>query len=138
MLPSSLLLLSTLSATAVSACKNATQLVQTTAITEIPSATLDIGATCACAQLAAVYGDLVLYSNATNYSTENVDFWDVRSADLKPKCVFLPNDADQVAGGVSILAGCGSQFAIRGGGHMNVRVFCSWRGFGIFQVVELW
>ncbi|KAH9204876.1 hypothetical protein DL95DRAFT_430208 [Leptodontidium sp. 2 PMI_412] len=77
------------------------------------------GATCACAQLAAVYGDLVLYRNATNYSIENLDFWDVRSADLKTQCVFLPNNADEVAAGVSIIVGCGSQFAIRGGGHMN-------------------
>jgi hypothetical protein len=86
---------------------------------QLPIVSLSVGASCACTQLSAQYGGLVLYSNSTNYTTEVTDYWDVR-ADLLPECVFLPTNADQVANAVSLLASCGSQFAIRGGGHMNV------------------
>lgn len=85
----------------------------------ITIANLSTGSSCACARLASCYGSLVLTSNSTNYRAEATDYWDVR-ADLLPRCIFMPIKADQVADAVSVFASCGAQFAIRGGGHMNV------------------
>ena len=82
-------------------------------------ASLSAGASCACTQLASNYGSLVLFSNSTNYTAEAMNYWDVR-ADLLPGCIFMPSEADQVADAVSTFTSCGAQFAIRGGGHMNV------------------
>jgi hypothetical protein len=105
MWPSSLFFISSLSAIAYA---------------QIPVVSLSEGAGCACSQLATEYGTSVLYSDSTNYTVEAIDYWDVR-ADLLPACIFLPTEADQVASAVSIIGSCGAQFAIRGGGHMNVR-----------------
>ena len=99
--------------TASTSCASAT------ATPAITIANLNDGASCACNQLAAKYGSLVLTSSSTNYTAEVTDYWDVR-ASLLPKCVFMPADADEVAHAVSVFTSCGSQFAIRGGGHMNV------------------
>ena len=82
-------------------------------------ANLTTGASCACSQLASNYGSLVITSNSANYTAEATDYWDIR-ADLLPGCIFMPLDADQVADAVSTFTSCGAQFAIRGGGHMNV------------------
>jgi hypothetical protein len=84
-------------------------------------ANLTAGANCACTQLASTYGGQVLTSNSTNYTAEATDYWDIR-ADLLPGCIFSPANADEVAAAVSTFISCGAQFAIRGGGHMNVRL----------------
>ncbi|CZR55667.1 probable FAD-binding oxidoreductase [Phialocephala subalpina] len=81
-------------------------------------ANLTAGANCACTQLVSTYGDLVILPDSTNYTAEATDYWDIR-ADLLPGCIFMPSDASQVADAVSTFVSCGSQFAIRGGGHMN-------------------
>lgn len=88
-------------------------------VAEIPVATLAEGAACACRQLASQYGNLTLYGNSTGYTEQSINYWDTRS-DLAPNCIFLPTDKDQVAKAISIFASCGTQFAVRGGGHMNV------------------
>ena len=85
----------------------------------ISIADLNSGASCACTHLTSKYGSLVIAPNSTQYTAEATDFWDVRS-DLLPLCIFMPAKADQVAEAVSIFVSCGAQFAIRGGGHMNV------------------
>jgi hypothetical protein len=90
-----------------------------TSAQNITIADLSTGAKCACTQLASNYGSLVLTSNSTTYTEEVTDYWDVR-ADLLPRCVFMPTQADQVADAVLAFISCGAQFAIRGGGHMNV------------------
>jgi hypothetical protein len=90
-----------------------------TSAQNITIADLSAGANCACTQLASNYGSLVLTSNSTTYTAEATDYWDVR-ADLLPRCIFLPTEADQVADAVLTFTSCGAQFAIRGGGHMNV------------------
>ena len=107
MLSSKLSLAVSLLATAVTSARN------------ITIADLSTGASCACTQLASNYGSLVLTSNSTDYTAEATDYWDIR-ADLLPGCIFMPTEADQVADAVSIFTSCGAQFAIRGGGHMNV------------------
>lgn len=88
-------------------------------VAEIPAATLAEGAACACGQLASQYRNLTLYGNSTGYAEQSINYWDKRS-NLSPGCIFLPTDKDQVAKAISIFASCGTQFAVRGGGHMNV------------------
>ena len=80
---------------------------------------LSSGATCACAKLAESYASQLITTNSTDYTTEATGYWDVR-ADLLPKCIFMPTVDTQVADAVSIFTSCGAQFAVRGGGHMNV------------------
>ncbi|KPM35586.1 hypothetical protein AK830_g10986 [Neonectria ditissima] len=85
---------------------------------ELPSVKLATGAECACTRLSTEYGSSVLGSNSTKYAAEAKENWDVR-ANLLPKCIFFPKDADEVADALSTFTDCGTQFAIRGGGHMN-------------------
>jgi hypothetical protein len=106
-MPSKLSLASSLLAAAVVSAQNV-------AVADLTTSTC-----CACTQLASNYGSLVITSNSANYTAEATDYWDIR-ADLLPGCIFMPSDADQVADAVSTLTSCGAQFAIRGGGHMNV------------------
>lgn len=77
------------------------------------------GTTCACQQLEARYGNSVLYPTSSNYTEEVTNYWDVRS-DLSPTCIFLPSDASGVVDAVSVFSQCSTEFAVRGGGHMNV------------------
>jgi hypothetical protein len=85
----------------------------------ITVADLATGAACACTQLAATFGDLLISPNSSSYTTEATEYWDLR-ADLSPGCIFMPSTADQVAAAVTTFTSCGAQFAIRSGGHMNV------------------
>lgn len=74
---------------------------------------------CACEKLSATYPEYLYSPDSTNYTTVNLEAWDTRS-NLMPTCIFNPVTADQVADGMSIISKCDAQFAIRGGGHMNV------------------
>ena len=76
-------------------------------------------AACACNKLATLYPEGILFPNSTNYTSVNIETWDIRT-DLDPACIFLPETADQVAAGINVLNGCDAQFAVRSGGHMNV------------------
>lgn len=87
-----------------------------------PSGTLQVpkGASCACAKLSHSMPKSVLLPGSANYTTQTVDnYWDIR-ADLSPACVFVPNTAAEVSQAVKIIGACDAQFAVRGGGHMNV------------------
>ncbi|RDW85983.1 hypothetical protein BP5796_04308 [Coleophoma crateriformis] len=100
------------------AVANAQNVTSSNTTSTIPSVDLLTGANCACTQLAAQYGSLVLTSNSTNYTAETINYWDTR-ADLLPSCIFMPTDADQISTAVNTFTSCGTQFAIRGGGHMS-------------------
>lgn len=77
-------------------------------------------ASCACTKLSTLYPTELLYPNATDYTAEASAYWDLR-ATLSPACIFLPSTAEEVASAVTELVACDAQFAVRGGGHMNVR-----------------
>jgi hypothetical protein len=65
----------------------------------------------------------VLLPGSESYRTQTIDnYWDIR-ADLSPACVFVPNTAAEVSQAVKIIGACGAQFAVRGGGHMNVSIY---------------
>jgi len=111
--------LASLISSAVAVCAQTYPTTNSSISNGITIADLATGASCACTRLAATFGDLCLTANSTNYTAEVMEYWDIRS-DLLPKCIFFPADADQVATAVSTFTSCGAQFAIRGGGHMNV------------------
>lgn len=73
----------------------------------------------ACNRLASLYHELTIFPNSTNYTFQATNFWDQRS-DLLPACIFLPSDVGHVIAAVKIFHQENAQFAIRGGGHMNV------------------
>jgi hypothetical protein len=99
---------------------SAAVLVGSSVTTDLGTFTLTKGAACACAKLSHSFGD-VISPHGANYTTQAADrYWDVR-ADLSPACIFLPSTPKQVAEAVSIFESCNAQFAVRGGGHMNVR-----------------
>jgi hypothetical protein len=55
-----------------------------------------------------------------NYTGQAVDsYWDIR-ADLSPACIVVPSTTCQVSEAVRIIGTCQANFAVRGGGHMNV------------------
>ncbi|KAJ7765941.1 putative FAD-binding oxidoreductase, partial [Mycena maculata] len=76
------------------------------------------GVSGACSKLAELYDDAVLYNSSADYTTQNIDYWDIR-CDLAPTCIFLPTTADEVASAVGIFSSYQAPFAVRGGGHMN-------------------
>lgn len=94
-----------------------------TAATTFGLSTRDIvandGVKCACNQLEAAYPDALLRPNSTDYNTQRINVWDKRS-NLSPACIFLPKTTESAAAAIGIFNNCGAQFAIRGGGHMNV------------------
>lgn len=90
-----------------------------------PSGTLQIAKPeqCACKKLVQSFGSGVILPGQNNYTQQTIDYyWDVR-ADLSPACVIVPKTAQEVAKSLKILKACNSQFAVRGGGHMNVRLY---------------
>lgn len=77
------------------------------------------GVRCACNQLATADPDALLRPSSTQYSAQCINVWDKRS-NLAPACIYLPTTAESAANAIGIFNTCGAQFAVRGGGHMNV------------------
>ncbi|KAL3430157.1 hypothetical protein BDV09DRAFT_189506 [Aspergillus tetrazonus] len=98
---------------------------QNASITTIGTVNLETGADCACSQLASSYQDQILFPDSADYTTQAINYWDVR-ADLRPACIFLPSSADQVSDAIGLFTKCGAQFAVRGGGHMNASTSFAW------------
>jgi hypothetical protein len=70
--------------------------------------------------LTGLFWGKVFYPGSSSYVYEaKTHYYDLRE-DLAPKCVFVPQTANDVAKGVVVLNVCQSQFAVRGGGHMPV------------------
>lgn len=105
--------LSLLQVTIVLACKGAWA--------QHKNGALSPGPECACSELIATNPGATLLPNATHFVTQKLHVWDKRS-DQQPACIFLPKAADDVSQALSILTTCDAEFAIRGGGHMNVRI----------------
>lgn len=80
------------------------------------------GCQTACSNLQATFPSLTVMPNATNYEAETTLFWDKRS-NMFPGCIFLPTKADEVSKAMEVLSASNCEFAIRGGGHMNVGLF---------------
>jgi FAD/FMN-containing dehydrogenase len=93
--------------------------------TPLGSFELTKGAVCACSKLSRAYSGIIS-PNGANYTAQAADaYWDVR-ANLSPACIFLPSTADEISKALDIFQTCDAQFAVRGGGHMNVSNSASW------------
>jgi hypothetical protein len=75
-----------------------------------------------CSTLATIFPSKVFYSGSTVYTYENQQFWSETEI-LTPECVFRPTCAGDVAVGVALLRLSDGEFAVRGGGHMGIKVF---------------
>lgn len=65
----------------------------------------------------------VYYEGTDVYSYENSprEFWS-NTEILSPSCVFRPTNAEQIGDAVKILRKANIKFAVRGGGHMGIKV----------------
>lgn len=91
------------------------------AVTTLSSFESTKGAACACSKLSQIYSEIINPSGA-NYTAQAADaYWDIR-ANLSPACIFLPSSADEISNALEIFQACDAQFAVRGGGHMNVSI----------------
>lgn len=77
-----------------------------------------------CQALRAPLGDALFMKNSAVYKYEAGNFWS-NTEIMAPGCVFRPRSSRQLAEGIGALVGANAEFAVRGGGHMGIRVgFC--------------
>lgn len=89
--------------------------------TSLGSFQLTKGAACAGGKLTRQFSGIIT-PNCATYTVQAADaHWDVR-ADLSPACIFLPSTANEISKALEIFRTCDAQFAVRGGGHMNVSI----------------
>lgn len=74
-----------------------------------------------CHDLSKHFGDDVFYPSSPVYSYESQEFWS-NTEIMSPNCVFRPKSSEQLANGVEYLVEGQDKFAVRGGGHMGIRV----------------
>lgn len=74
-----------------------------------------------CTSLSRGFPDKVFSPGSTVYAYENGEFWSNTEL-LSPACIFRPSSALDVSGGIKTLAKVNSSFAVRGGGHMGIKV----------------
>lgn len=68
--------------------------------------------------------DEVYLPSTTVYEYEAQNFWS-NTEIMAPGCVFRPQSSAQLARGIEKLVAAQAEFAVRGGGHMGIRVCCS-------------
>lgn len=76
-----------------------------------------------CDALATAAPDKVFFPDTPVYQYENGEFWSVTQL-MDPACVFRPTSVEDVSQAVKSLVKAKAQFAIRGGGHMGIKVSC--------------
>ena len=74
-----------------------------------------------CQALKEPLGDALFSRGTTVYDYESKNFWS-NTEILSPGCVFRPRSAGQLAEGLEALVDANAEFAVRGGGHMGIRV----------------
>lgn len=74
-----------------------------------------------CQALGDKLSDAVFYSGSPVYSYESQEFWS-NTEKMSPGCIFRPQSSSQLAQGLGQLVDVNAQFAVRGGGHMGIRV----------------
>lgn len=77
------------------------------------------GVACGC-DLLKKFGEYAVYEEGdVEYVTEANGYWSA-TVWTKPRCIFSPDAAGDVARGVAILKECKALFAVKGGGHYPV------------------
>ena len=75
-----------------------------------------------CRNLKQEFPQDVFVEGHPTYKYETDDQYWSNTEIMSPDCVFLPQTAAQLGQGIKILVGSQSLFAVRGGGHMGIRV----------------
>jgi len=74
-----------------------------------------------CQALNDIFPSKIFYPGSTVYQWENGEFWSNTEL-LGPACIFRPTSASDVSKAVLALSMSSSNFAVRGGGHMGIKV----------------
>lgn len=74
-----------------------------------------------CDTLSENVPNTIFYRGDDVYEYEAAQFWSLNEI-MDPECVFRPTSADEVAQAVQIMQDTETQFAVRGGGHMAIKV----------------
>jgi hypothetical protein len=74
-----------------------------------------------CDALSKNVPNTIFYRGDDVYEYESKQFWSNNEI-MDPECVFRPSSADEVAQAVQIMQDTQTQFAVRGGGHMAIKV----------------
>ena len=74
-----------------------------------------------CSVLAKEFPDKVFFPGSAVYGYENQEFWSNNEL-LSPSCIFRPNASSQVSAAIVTSRLTHSKFAVRGGGHMAIKV----------------
>ncbi|KAI6450586.1 hypothetical protein MCOR22_001740 [Pyricularia oryzae] len=88
---------------------------------EVATVPDDLTGELGCEALKLVYGSgSVFLPGDAEYAEEAAAFWSNTQL-MSPTCIFRPTSAEQVASAVVGNSGTGTQWAVRGGGHMGIR-----------------
>lgn len=87
-----------------------------------------------CKTLNKSLSSAVFAPSSTVYQYEAQNFWS-NTEIMSPGCVFRPQSAEELSQGVKALVKAEAQFAVRGGGHMGIRVCRHILGFKVFAVL---
>ena len=74
-----------------------------------------------CAALEKVFPDMLFYPDDAVYQYEVTQFWSDTEL-MSPGCVFRPTAASHVSTAVLASQKTKEPFAVRGGGHMGIKV----------------
>jgi hypothetical protein len=74
-----------------------------------------------CNALKGPVGDSLFFIDSLVYQYETNNFWSNTEL-MSPGCVFRPQSSSQLAKGLVALVDAEAKFAVRGGGHMGIRV----------------
>lgn len=74
-----------------------------------------------CSDLDKHFSDAVFYPDSPVYGYESQNFWSNIEI-MSPACVFRPQSRTHLAQAVGHLADGKEKFAVRGGGHMGIKV----------------
>lgn len=74
-----------------------------------------------CDTLKSSLADSVFLPPDEVYTEESQNFWS-NTEILSPACVFRPESAEQLGEGIKLLKCKNASFAVRGGGHMGIKV----------------
>ena len=74
--------------------------------------------------------DSVFATGSSVYNWETKEFWSNTEL-MAPGCVFRPKNSRQLGQAVKALVQADAKFAVRGGGHMGIRV-----SFNTLQIIQ--
>jgi hypothetical protein len=115
----STLLAAVLPALLAAGCANAAAVLQRESFPEVSRRTL--GASMGCDVLHMIFPSKLFYEGENVYNYEVAQFWSNTQL-MSPKCIFRPTSALDISVAFFSTLATQSKYAVRGGGHMGIRV----------------